>query len=169
MSFVSLFFDVFVEVDGGGDYDCVYVVCWVVVVVGVEGGGLGEEGCCCGEGEEENFFGVGIERLLDGWGVWGWGGGKGVYNWIGLGCCGGFILVVGFRGCFRVGLVEVEVDGWEICMWWVGVRLRLEGWEYLGVFLFVGGERCNEVKRILGLILVGLWFVLEVKWLVGLS
>lgn len=32
-------------------------------------------------------------------------------NRIGLGCCGGSILVVGSRGCFRVGLVEVEVDG----------------------------------------------------------
>lgn len=107
----SSFFDALAEADGGGDHDCVHAACWAAAAAGAEGGGSGEEGCCCGEGEEENSFGAGTERLLDGWGAWGRGGGKGVYNRIGLGCCGGSILVVGSRGCFRVGLVEVEVDG----------------------------------------------------------
>lgn len=49
------------------------------------------------------------------------------------------------------------------------MRLRSEGWEYLGAFLFVGGERYNEVKRILGLILAGSWLVSEVKRSVGSS
>lgn len=49
------------------------------------------------------------------------------------------------------------------------MRLRSEGWEYLGAFLFVGGERCNEVKRIFGSILAGSWLVSEVKRSVGSS